>query len=449
MYSVDDSDFEYAFAPDSLLPSSAETEEAILGGLIFDPGAVARIAPLLGAPEAFYIGSHQEIYRACLALHSTGKTTDLISVANWLKDQGRLEKAGGVSALVRLLDACVSAANIENHAELIAEKWKRRRLIDAAAKIQAAAKNTTKSIEEILEVSEQAVYEITNGSRSDDINQVESVGDILPRLWERLHGGAKAGIPSGFLDLDNHTGGFFPGTLTIFAGRPAMGKSQAGVALAYEVASRGEPVVFFTCEMSKEEVTNRLLARIAMIDSDRLHKGEIDEAEKDSLIDAIATLSSLPIHIHSASAPSPSEMRSVLRSVAAEHGGRLGIVILDYLQLLGGGGDNRVNELDKVVREFRAMAKEFQVPCLGIAQINRGVESRTNKRPMLSDIRESGAIENHADVVITLYRDEYYNADSPDRGIIEMCVAKNRHGRVGTVKMLFSPQYSLFRNIAR
>ncbi len=225
--------------------------------------------------------------------------------------------------------------------------------------------------------------------------------------------------------------------------------TQLAIALTYEIAKQGLPVVFFTCEMSKEEIANRLLARIAMVDSARLREGDIRASEWEHLAKATGALAELPIYIHSASAPKTAEMRSVLRRVAAQHDGKLGLVILDYIQLLGDGGDKRVDELDKIVREFRGLANDFNVPCLGLAQINRGVEGRDNKRPRLSDIRECGGIENHADVVLLLYRDEYYNTDTLDRGIIELDIAKNRNRQTGMVRMLFAPEFSLFRNLAK
>lgn len=441
-------DFASFVGTPALPPHNIEAEEAILGGILLDPEAIGRISDRL-VPEAFYITGHATIYRAALNLHNLGKPTDLLSLTAWLVDNKFLDKVGGRSKLAQLVT--VSAINIDALADLVIDKYTRRRLISAASQIEKLAHDGTKSLEQVSDEAEQIVYRIAQSGKTTDLNQVETLADVGPRLWEQLEQGKTTGIKTNgtFFDLDAMLGGFRPGDLVIAAGRTSMGKTQLAIALAYEVARQGLPVVFFTCEMSKEEIANRLLARIALVDSDRLRNGRIAKDEWGHLANALDALMALPIHVHSAACPRTTEMRSVLRRVAGRHGGKLGMVILDYIQLLGDSADNRVNELDKIVRDFKAIAKEFNVPAVGLAQINRGVESRAEKRPLLSDIRESGAIENHADAVALLYRDEYYNKTSADKGIIEIDIAKNRHGKTGTVRMLFSPEYSLFRNLAR
>lgn len=432
----------------ALPPHNIEAEEAILGGILLDPEAIGRISDRL-VPEAFYISAHATIYRAALNLHSLGRPTDLLSLTAWLVDNKFLDKVGGRSKLAQLVT--VSALNIDALADLVMDKYTRRRLISAASQIERLAHDGTKSLEQVTDEAEQIVYRIAQSGKPADLNQVESIADVGPRLWEQLEQGKILGTRTNgaFADLDDMTGGLYPGTLTIAAARTSIGKTHLAIALAYEVARQGLPVVFFTCEMSKEQIANRLLARISMIDSDRLRDGRITKQEWEHLANALDVLMALPIHIHSAPRPSATEMRSVLRRTAGQHGGKLGLVVLDYIQLLGDSADNRVNELDKVVRDFRALGKEFDVPCFGLAQINRSVEGRADKRPLLSDIRESGSLEAHADVVLLLYRDDYYNPSSTDRGIIELAVAKNRHGKTGTVRMLFAPAFSLFRNLAR
>lgn len=449
MFSPEDNviDFSAFAAIPNLPPQNIEAEEAILGGILIDPEAISRVSEFL-LKEAFYINAHAAIYQAALSLYASSQPTDLLSVTAYLADHKMLDKVGGRTKLAQLVDGTVSAVNIDAHAALVMDKYTRRCLLSSANMIEKLAHDGTKPVSAVVDQAEQIVYNIACSSKKVDYLQVETVAQICPRVWQQMEQGKTLGLQTGFLDLDAKTGGFYPGTLTIAAARTAIGKTQLAIALTYQIAAVGLPVVFFTCEMSKEEITNRLLARISLLDSNHLRTATIMESEWAHLAASLKTLSDLPIHIHSSASSSSIQMRGVLRRVASQYGGKLGLVVLDYIQLLGEGTDNRVQELDKIVRDFRTLAKEFNVPCFGLAQINRGVETRSNKRPLLSDIRESGAIEAHADVVMLLYRDEYYNPSSPDRGTIEIDVAKNRHGQTGTVKMQFFPQYSLFRNLA-
>lgn len=450
MFSPDDKiiDFAAFTAAPTLPPQNPEMEMALLGGLLLDGQAIEHIAEIIDTPAVFYLHSHATVYRGCLALHAADQPIDLLTLTSWLTDQKLLDKVGGRAFLVNLIDCAVSAVNLDIYARLLLDKYLRRRLLSAVSDIERSAHDGSKSAEQILDESEQLIYAIADSNKSTQINQGESTADISPRLWRQLEAGKTLGIPTGFLDLDAMTGGLYPGTLMVAAGRTAMGKSQFAVALTYEVAARGLPVVFFSCEMSKEEIANRLLARIALIDSAKLRDAKVEPHQWEKLAAASSDLSDLKVHILDLPRPSAAQMRAVLRRVQKQYG-QIGLVVLDYIQLLGDGADNRVNELDRIVRDFRDLAKEFHVPALGLAQINRGVEQRSNKRPLLSDIRDCGGIEQHADVVLLLYRDSYYNPSSPDRGLIEIEVAKNRGNQTGVVKMLFSPEYSLLRNLAR
>lgn len=433
----------------NLPPSNIEAEEYILGGLIagIDADAICRIQPLL-KPESFFIESHKTLYRCILDLYEQKTPVDLMTVLNWLSGNNLLDKIGGREKLAYLVGLAVSMHNADAMAALIREKYIRRLILQGATKQTQISEDGTLSVEEMFDSIEQVVYNITRSDRTDK-EQVESVAEILPALFQMIENGSQLGIPSGFLDLDAITGGFFPGTLTIVAGRTGMSKTQMAIALSYELATKGHSVVFFSCEMSKVEIANRILARSTMIDSYKLRQGNLASSELELVAQHLAVVGNLPIYVHSSSRPTPFEMRSVVRQIARKHNGKLGLVVLDYIQLLGEGSNNRVNEVDAIVRDFRAIGKEFNVATLGLAQINRGVESRQDKRPLLSDIRESGAVENHADVVLLLYRDQYYNPLTPDKDIIEINVAKNRHGSVGIVRMIFKPEHSLFLNLAR
>lgn len=355
---------------------------------MLDPGAIAIVVEILPA-DAFYINAHKILYRAAISLHNQILPTDLMCIMSWLSDHDQLAAIGGKGKLVQIMDRAVSSLNIDVLANLLLEKYERRCLIHAANEARGLAHDGSVPIEEVKDRTEQLIYEITKVDAG--ANQVESFEEISPRIWERLEQGRSLGIKTGFLDLDEMTGGFYPGTLTIAAARTGLGKTQLAIALTYEIAKQGLPVIFFSCEMSKEDIGDRLLARAALVDSNKLREGKISPEDWEHLTAALANLNELPVHIHSVPNPSITQIRSVVRSVAAQYGGKLGLVVLDYIQLLGKDGanfNNRASELDTIVKEFRALAKEFNVACFGLAQINRGVEGRSDKRPFLSDIRE-------------------------------------------------------------
>lgn len=435
---------------DRLPPQNIDAEEAILGGILLDPEAIGRIAEVLH-PKAFYISAHQDIYRAALTLHSQGQPTDLMSMASWLYDQGILDKVGGQKRLAQLIDCTISAANIDQYAQLVMDKYLRRQLIHVGNEVSRLGYNTSEPIERVLDQAEQKVFGITQVRPTQSLS---STADILTSTFSDIEsrslGLVLPGITCGFYDLDAMTQGFQRSDLIIAAGRPAMGKTSLCLSIARNIAAYHKlPVAVFSLEMSKEQLVYRLLSSEVQIETGRLRSGRISQAEWEPLGHAISNLSQLPVFIDDTPNVSILEMRSKVRRLQAENGGALGLVLVDYLQLMeSSGSDNRVQELSRVTRGLKGLARELNVPVIALSQLSRGVESRTNKRPMMSDLRESGAIEQDADLIMMLYRDEYYNPDTPDRGVAELIIAKHRNGPVGTVRLLFEPQYTRFRNLA-
>lgn len=434
---------------DRLPPQNIEAEEAILGGILLDPEAINRVADLM-RPEAFYLSAHQEIYRAAIQLQSQGSPTDLMSITAWLRDRELLDKVGGQSKLVQLIDRTVSAVNIDRYANLVMEKYMRRKLIQAGGEISHLGYDTNKDLEDILDQSEQKVFNVTQDRPQQGLM---AASDILTHTFSDIEsrslGMVLPGLSCGFYDLDAMTQGFQRSDLIIVAGRPSMGKTSFVMNIARNIAAFHKlPVAIYSLEMSKEQLVQRLLASEVRIESGRLRAGRVSQQEWEPLGHAISTLSQIPIFIDDTPNISVNEMRSKARRLQAEQGGALGLILLDYLQLMEGGGDNRVQELSKITRSLKGLARELSVPVIALSQLSRSVESRTNKRPMMSDLRESGAIEQDADLIMMLYRDEYYNPDTPDRGIAEVILTKHRNGPTGTVKLLFESQFTQFRNLA-
>ncbi len=429
-------------------PHNIDAEESVLGGLLLDPEAIERVAEIL-QPEAMYLKAHREIYRAALVLHQQGQPTDLMNITTWLIDRSLLEKVGGQSKLAQLIDRTVSAVNIDQHARLVMEKYTRRQIIHAGNEIAHLGHDTTLDLEVILDRSEQKMFGVTQRSLEQGL---KPVSDILTTAFtdieSRSVGLVLPGLSSGFYDLDAMTQGFQRSDLIIVAGRPSMGKTSFTMNVARNIADFHKlPVAVFSLEMSKEQLIQRLLATEVRIDSGRLRAGRLAEQEWEPLGHAINTLSQLPIFIDDTPNLSITEMRSKARRLQAEQGGALGLIMLDYLQLMEGGGENRVQELSQITRQLKGLARELNVPIIALSQLSRNVESRTNKRPMMSDLRESGAIEQDADLIMMLYRDEYYNPDTPDRGIAEVIISKHRNGPTGTIKLLFESQFTRFRNL--
>jgi replicative DNA helicase len=424
---------------DKLPPLNIEVEENILGGLLLDSLAILRIIDILN-PDAFYIQSHQVVYQAILDLHAQQKPTDILAVSSWLKDHKLLKKAGGESKLVQLLERTVSAVNIDHLAHLVQEKYQRRQLIATTQSISDLAYDTATPIDLVMDRAEEKIFNISTNKA--DRFKPETVESCLIDVFNQLGQDSLPLYPTGLKDLDGMIGGLVKQDLIVIAARASMGKTWLGCYLAnYLATTQQQPVVFFSAEMSKSQLTKRFLAMHSGIDSQRLIRNEIYEHEYEALVAGLEKLKQLPLIIDDtpASIQNPSRMRSVLRRVQAERGS-LGLVVMDYIQKLGDrAAGNRAQAVGKLSGAFKDIAKEFDVPFVALAQVNRGVESQSNKRPGMADIKDSGDIEQDMDVGLLLYREEYYDAQTEARGLMEINVAKNRNGATGICQVVFDP----------
>ena len=390
------------FRSTSLIPpQNIEVEEAILGGILLDPEAIGRVAEKL-VPEAFYIPTHTDIYQAFLALNSQGKPTDLLAVTDWLIDQKQLEKIGGQAKLIQLLERTVSAVNIDSLAVLVMDKYIRRELIKAGTEVTQLGYAADRPLEIVLDESEQQILNLTQARPKQGLTPIkEIVATTYQDIQDRHDKLIPPGLTSDFSDLDGMTGGFQRSDLIIIAGRPSMGKTAISLNIAYNMAKlHNLPVLVFSLEMSKDQLVQRLIASEAGVDSNRLRAGRISPNEWDSVYKAVDRISELPIFIDDNASMMLMEMRSQARKLQAEHGGTLGLIMIDYLQLMEGSSDNRVQEISKITRGLKGLARELQVPLIALSQLSRGVEARNNKRPMMSDLRESGCLTG--DTLITM-----------------------------------------------
>ena len=432
---------------DKLPPQNVEAEESILGGCLLDPGAIERIIDIL-TPEVFYVSAYQQIYQAMLELYRQNKPTDLLTVTNWLSDHKLLTKVGGRSQLGKLVDRTVSAVNIDHLANLVFDKYQRRQLIRTGHEILELGYDTTFEVQSVLEQSESKIFNLT--AFKQDKFQPQVISHCLREVFQDLKQGYQPGFSTGLKDLDGLIGGLNKQDLIVIAARASMGKTWLGCYFANHLAMHQQlPVVFFSAEMSKSQLTKRFLAMHSGIDSSRLIRNQIYRDEIENLKQAMEALNQLPIIIDDtpSSIQNPGRISSILRRVQSERG-NLGLVVMDYIQKLGDrAATNRAQTIGKFSGAFKDIAKEFDVPFLTLAQINRGVENQTNKRPTMADIKDSGDIEQDMDLGLLLYRDEYYNPDTLDLGVMEINVAKNRNGATGICKVLFSPQEGTFRDV--
>ncbi len=437
-------------ASHSLPPQNIDAEESILGGILLDPEAMGRVVDLLMA-EAFYVKAHRYIYEATLSLHAQGKPTDLMTVSSWLIDHHLLDNVGGMARLTELVDRTVSAVNIDRYATLVMDKYLRRQLISAGHEIVDLGYDTTQELDKILDESEKKIFRLTQNRPQEGLVPISETLIQTYAELEKLHQKTSSpGVETNFYDLDAMTGGLQRSDLIILAGRPSMGKTAFGLSIAANIAKKHDmPVAIFSLEMSKEQLAIRLLASEAQIDSNRLRTGHFSQAEYEPLTIALGTLSSLPLFIDDTANVTVMQMRSQVRRLQSDHKGKLGMVLIDYLQLMEGTSDNRVQEISKITRSLKGLAREINAPVIALSQLSRAVESRTNKRPMMSDLRESGSIEQDADLIMMIYRDEYYNPDTPDQGTAELLITKHRNGPTGVVKLLFKPEFTQFLNLER
>jgi replicative DNA helicase len=437
---------------DRLPPQNIEAEQALLGAIFLEPSSLTLASELL-IPEDFYRASHQKIFTCMLKLSDQGEPVDLVTVTSELADQKILEEVGGVSYLSDLANSVPTAANVEYYGKIVEEKSILRRLIRTATHIASEGYAREDEVEVLLNEAEKNILEVAQRKNS---GVFQNIKDVLVQTYddiEVLHNrkGDITGIPTGFSDLDRMTAGFQRNDLIIVAARPSVGKTAFALNIAQNVATKtDENVAIFSLEMGAQQLVMRMLCAEGNIDAQRLRTGSLTADDWGKLTMAMGSLSNAGIYIDDTPGIRVGEIRSKCRRLKQEGG--LGMVLIDYLQLIQGNGrsgENRQQEVSEISRALKALARELEVPVIALSQLSRGVEQRQDKRPMMSDIRESGSIEQDADIVAFLYREDYYEKDTENQNIIEIIIAKQRNGPVGTVQLAFVKEYNKFVNLER
>ncbi len=436
-------------------PHSVEAEQSVLGGLLLDNLAWDRAGDLLTDGD-FYRHEHRLIYGAIGVLIAGNKPADVITVFEQLQGLGKAQDCGGLAYLNALAQSVPSAANMRRYAEIVRERSILRKLIAASDDIATSAFNPQgRAVSTVLDEAESKIFQIgEEGSRQKQGFQGidKLVVQLIDRVQELHDNGAEevTGVRTGFYDLDRMTAGLQKGDLIVLAARPSMGKTAFALNIAEHVAvQEGLPVLVFSMEMGASQLALRLVGSLGRIDQQRLRTGKLDSGEWERLTDAVERLGQVQLYIDETAALTNAELRARARRMARQFG-TLGLIVIDYLQLMSGSGsdENRATELGEISRGLKALAKELQCPVIALSQLNRSVESRNDKRPMMSDLRESGAIEQDADIIMFIYRDDYYNKDSKEPGVSEIVIGKQRNGPVGTVKLTFLKPLTRFDNLA-
>ncbi len=436
-------------SPDRLPPQNLEAEQSVLGAVLLDNQALLKCLDIISEND-FYRESHRKIFRVILDLFDRNEAIDLITVSEALTKKDELEAAGGAAYLAELAGTVPTAANVAYHSRILKEKSLLRALLRSSTDIASKVYEDSSEAEELLDFAERTVFEISDRRvRASFSNMREVVKDsftMIEQLYDKKE--AITGVPSGFNDLDEMTTGFQAGDIIIVGGRPSMGKTAFSLNIAQHVGVElKEPVAIFSLEMSTRQLVMRMLCSEGMVDSNKVRKGFVAKEDWHKLTSAAGRLTEAPIYIDDSTNIGVLEMRAKARRLKMEHG--LSLIVVDYLQLMRGrsSAERREQEISEISRSLKALAKELDVPVIALSQLNRGVELRTDKRPTLADLRESGAIEQDADVIIFLYRDEVYDKDNPDkRGRAEAIVAKQRNGPTGTVKLSYLGYCTRFRN---
>lgn len=430
-------------------PQNIEAEQAVLGAMMLEHNAVVAAMEKL-RPGDFYREVHRTIFEAMEHLHHDNKEVDVITLPEELRRMKKLDDVGGLEYVLSLPNLVATAANIEYHANIVAEKALARNIITTCTELTSEAYDGEKEPEDLLDDAERRILQISESKRRGDFAPVgvvvEETLDKITKLYENKAG--ITGLPTGFRDLDRLTSGLQPSDLILVAARPSMGKTAFTLNIAQNVGvKQHKTVAFFSLEMSQEQLVQRLLCQIAHIDSQKLRTGQLNsDDEWTKLTDACDKLYQAPIYIDDTPGISVTEMRSKARRLKAEHG--LDLIIVDYLQLMQGrSSESRQQEISEISRSLKALARELKVPLIALSQLSRSVESRQDKRPMLSDLRESGALEQDADIVSFLYREDYYDKETENQHITEIILAKHRNGPVGSVKLYFKGEYTLFLNL--
>jgi replicative DNA helicase len=437
-------------------PHSIEAEQSVLGGLLLDNAAFDKIADLVAEGD-FYRDEHKRIYRQISKLLARGKPVDVVTVAESLDAAGESSDTGGLAYLGELAANTPSAANIRRYAEIVRERAILRQLVTAGDEIAGSALNPLgREPKQLLDEAEARVFAIAEGGfRSETgfqhINPLlTQVVERIQELHDRDNPSDITGVPTGYHDLDSKTSGLQPGDLLIVAGRPSMGKTSFALNMAEHVAIEvGLPVAVFSMEMGGAQLAMRMLSSVGKLDAHRVRTGRLNDDEWSRLSFALGKMHEAPIYIDETPALNPIDLRARARRLHRQCG-KLGLIVIDYLQLMSsaGHGENRATEISEISRSLKSLAKELSVPVMALSQLNRSLEQRPNKRPVMSDLRESGAIEQDADVIMFIYRDEVYNQDTPDKGVAEIIIGKQRNGPIGTVRLTFIGEYTRFENFA-
>lgn len=436
-------------APLKIMPHSIEAEQSVLGSMIIDKVAIGEAIEVL-RPDDFYRDTHKTIYEAIVDLYQKDSAVDIVTLSEKLKANNQLDLVGGITYVTELSGSVITTSNVGSYIGIVKDKSTLRRLIRASNEIIDESYNNQDSVEDIVGIAEKKIFDIASNRETSDF---EAMSAVLERGFNEIeklfiNKGMTTGVPSGFNDLDAKTSGFQKGDMVLIAARPSMGKTTFALNIAENAALRsGKRVAIFSLEMSKEQLAYKLLCSEAHVDMLRLRTGNLDERDWENLARASGPLGSSKIFIDDTAGITVMEMRSKCRRLKIEHG--IDLIIIDYLQLMAGskGNESRQQEVSEISRSIKAIAKEMQCPVIALSQLSRAPEQRADHRPMLSDLRESGSIEQDADLVMFLYRDEYYDKETEDKNMAECIIAKQRNGPVGTIKLAWLGQYSKFGNL--
>ena len=443
-----------AAAEPQVPPQNLDAEESVLGAMMLSPSAIAAVSEVL-SPDGheYYRESHAKVYRAALALYAKGEPVDAITLVDELDERGELEDVGGKVRIHELAALVPASANAGHYAQIVKEAATLRGLIRVGGEIARLGWERPGETPELVDRAEQILFDLSQEKATSEFSHIETLlKESFERITQLYESGADVtGVPSGFRDLDRITSGFQEGNLVVIAARPSMGKSALGLGVAANLAvRRNVPVALFTLEMSKSEVTQRLMCSEAKVESQRLRTGKLSADDWPRLTAACDKLAKAPMYVDDTGSITMMEIRSKARRLKSRHP-ELGLIIVDYLQLMTSGTtvENRVQEVSQISRSLKVLARDLDVPIVALSQLSRAVEQRHDKRPILSDLRESGSIEQDADIVMFIYRDEYYNAEESDQqGLAEVIVAKHRNGPTDTVKLSFLKRYAKFSDLA-
>ncbi|GAA0127020.1 MULTISPECIES: replicative DNA helicase [Clostridium] len=430
------------------MPHNIEAEQSVIGSMLIDKSAIAQSAETLQG-EDFYRDSHKVIFKSIRELYQKDIPVDMITLIEHLRSNDKLDAAGGISYITEISSSVPTTANLNSYIKIVEEKSTLRKLIKSSTEIIENCYTKQDNVEGVIDLAEKAVFNISEEKNTSDF---EHMSVVLERGFEEIeriynNKGETTGVPSGFKDLDDKTSGFQSGDMVLIAARPSMGKTTFALNLAQYAALRaGKSVAIFSLEMSKEQLAYKLLCAEANVDMLKLRTGNLDEKDWENIARASGPLADAKIFIDDTAGISIMEMRSKCRRLKIEHG--IDMILIDYLQLMSGsGGESRQQEVSEISRSIKAIAKELKCPVVALSQLSRAPEQRADHRPMLSDLRESGSIEQDADLVMFLYRDEYYDKETEDKNIAECIIAKQRNGPVGTVKLAWLGQYSKFGSL--